>query len=407
MLAKCNHSQHLICGYPSKRRRRHKLVFDTVHNLAHPGIKSSQNLISARFVWPCMKIDVKHFAKTCIACQKNKITRHNSAPFNKFTTPTERFAHVHIDIVGPLPESKGYSYLFTMIDRFTRHFEAIPLRDISARTCADNFVLHWVSRFGSPLTITTDRGAQFTGTLWRELAAFFGARLQHTTSYHPQANGMVERLHRTLNAAMRAQHDPTAWFSNLGIILLGLRAAVKEDLGVSSSELTIGKALRIPGEFFVSSDSAEPPSLSDSRIHVLHYLNSLTAVPPRDTHNKKAYVDKALQTCSHVFVRSDHRRPPLASSYEGPFLVLDKCDKYFTLDLCGRADTVSVDRLKAAHLLLPNLHEPSLLATSFENYPSDHFSPPISPPRSPPRPTLTPRYINRFGRAINKPSRFR
>ena len=218
---------------------------------------------------------------------------------------------------------------------------------------------------------------------------------------------MVERLHRTLKAAMRAQHDPSAWFSNLGIILLGLRAAVKEDLGVSSSELTIGKALRIPGEFFVSSDSAEPPSLSDSRIHVLHYLNSLTAVPPRDTHNKKAYIDKALQTCSHVFVRSDHRRPPLCSSYEGPFLVLDKCDKYFTLDLGGRADTVSIDRLKAAHLLLPNLREPSLLATSFDTNPPDYSLPPMSPPCSPTRPPVSPRYINRFGRAIFKPARFR
>jgi hypothetical protein len=46
--------------------------------------------------------------------------------------PAQRFSHIHVDLVGPLPASEGATYVFTVIDRNTRWFEALPLSDISA-----------------------------------------------------------------------------------------------------------------------------------------------------------------------------------------------------------------------------------------------------------------------------------
>ena len=59
-----------------------------------------------------------------------------------------------------------------------------------------------MSRFGVPTDLTVDRGAQFTSTMWKELNLLLGIKLFPTTSYHPQANGLIERFHRHLKASL-------------------------------------------------------------------------------------------------------------------------------------------------------------------------------------------------------------
>ncbi|XP_045119660.1 uncharacterized protein K02A2.6-like, partial [Portunus trituberculatus] len=117
----------------------------------------------------------------------------------------------------PLP----YRYLLTCIDRATRWVEAIPLIDITASSTAVAFVAGWVSRFGVPLQVVTDRGAQFESELFSELSSMIGFHHVRTTSYHPQANGIIERHHRSLKSAVMARQDN--WYLALPIVLLGYR----------------------------------------------------------------------------------------------------------------------------------------------------------------------------------------
>jgi transposase InsO family protein len=85
------------------------------------------------------------------------------------------------------------------------------MRGMEAATCADALVAGWISRFGVPAILTTDRGAQFSSVLWSLLCQRLGICHVMMTSYHPQSNGLVERAHRQMKEALKARLAGDKW----------------------------------------------------------------------------------------------------------------------------------------------------------------------------------------------------
>ena len=181
----------------------------------------------------------------------------------------------------------------------------------TASACAHALLHHWVSRFGVPAVITSNRGPQFTSAVWAAMASTLNLRLSATTAFHPQSNRLVERFHRRLKDGLRARLAGPQWINHLPWVLLGLRAAPAEASGITLASSVYGAELTLPGEFL---DVPEPPSPAflekfQKQIELSVPVSSRHNLPP-DTSTPSSLI-KDIQTCSHVFIRRDGHVPAL------------------------------------------------------------------------------------------------
>jgi len=319
---------------PSSLRKK---VFWSVHGLAHAGAWATKRMLTGRYVWPRCAADVAQWCRECEGCAPSKPGNRQAAPVKPIDMPELRYSHVHVDLVGPLTQTAGgETHLLTVIDRTTRWPEVLPIKGITAQVVADGFVQLWVSCFGMPAVVMTDRGAQFLSNTWACLCRTLGIKHVKTTAYHPQAKGLVERFHRQLIEALQAHSSAENWAEHLPWVLIGLRAAPKEEAGVSSAEVALGAHLELPGPVLPPSVLAEPvPStlpLTDRS------YTEVAAAPPLN-----------LRGAEYVLVaREKLTGRPLLPAYSGPFLVLEleRRPKIFRLQL-PQKDWDTVDRLKA------------------------------------------------------------
>jgi len=203
--------------------------------------------------------------------------------------------------VGPLPPSHGFSYILTCIDRFTHWPEATPITDITAETIAWAFIHTWISRFGIPSTVTTDRGGQFKSALWNQLMQLLGYSASTTISYHPAANKLIERFHCQLKASLKAHPNPTHWTDSLPFVLLGVRTQLKNDLHCTAAELVYGITLHLPEEFFNESNAETIPDPVCYVTRLKSMMRDLRVTPVRMQTPTNTHVSPMLKSCTYIF----------------------------------------------------------------------------------------------------------
>jgi len=133
-------------------------------------------------------------------------------------------------------------YLLVVQDYFTKWVEAIPIPDQTAQ-CIVSELLKLFSTMGVPEIVHSDQGRNFESALLRHTLEVFGASKSHTTAYHPQGDGMVERFNRTLLQMLHSYVDTKEdWEKYLPLVHYAYRTAVHSSTGTSPFNLMYGRA---------------------------------------------------------------------------------------------------------------------------------------------------------------------
>ncbi|KAH9276815.1 hypothetical protein BASA83_000325 [Batrachochytrium salamandrivorans] len=191
-------------------------IYQRFHQgLGHLKFDSIHELVEQRYWWPTLRQDLKYHIQQCTECQLDQSTSNSRVrtkihPIPSVALPFERWG---LDFVQDLKETKsGNRHIITAIDYATRWVVAkvVPNRD--AVTVA-SFLYELMMNYGLPFEIFTDRGSAFLSEGVREFEKLQRIRHHATTPYHPQTNGMVERMHAMLGHAITTltQGKPERW----------------------------------------------------------------------------------------------------------------------------------------------------------------------------------------------------
>uniref|UniRef100_A0A3B5Q730 Gypsy retrotransposon integrase-like protein 1 n=1 Tax=Xiphophorus maculatus TaxID=8083 RepID=A0A3B5Q730_XIPMA len=196
---KAGHTSQLVLP-----KEHHPLVFRELHKeMGHLGVERTLNLIRDRFYWVRMQQDTEHFVTQVCECLKSKRPQRAArAPLMPIVT-TRPFELVSIDFLHLEACKQGYEYILVIMDHYTRFAQAYPTKNKSAKTVVEKLFDDFALRFGFPEKIHHDMGKEFENQLMAQLQRCCHVRGSHTTCYHPQGNGQVERFNRTLLSMLR------------------------------------------------------------------------------------------------------------------------------------------------------------------------------------------------------------
>ncbi|MBW0585351.1 hypothetical protein O181_125066 [Austropuccinia psidii MF-1] len=157
--------------------------------------------------WPSWRKDVIEYCHSCDRCQKaNKATGKRFGLMIHIQESSTPWEVVHMDWVTALPPGgdKSYNACLVIVDRYSKTPIFLPCHKDD--TAMDTALLIWnrvISHTGLFKNIISDRDPKFTSALWTHLQKPLGTRQSFSTAYHPQTDGLAERMIQTLEDMIR------------------------------------------------------------------------------------------------------------------------------------------------------------------------------------------------------------
>ena len=236
-------TMHLLVVPPSHRHRAIERCHDQV---GHLGQDRVLDLLTDRFYWPGMYVDVVAHINSCPRCLRRK-SQPDKAPLVNIET-SQPLELVHLDYLKIEPSKGNIENVLVITDHFTRYVQAFPSKTQTALATAkllwNNFILH----YGFPSKIITDQGRNFESELIEHLCQLAGVQKLRTSPYHPQTNGQCKRFNGTLLNMLGTltPEQKKDWKSHVPALVHAYNCTRNAATGFSPYFLLFGKEPRLP-----------------------------------------------------------------------------------------------------------------------------------------------------------------
>lgn len=209
----------------------------------HPGVRGTLDLLDTHYWWPTMRSFAEKYVEGCDTCARKKLQRHPRGVSEPLEVPNGPWETVGVDFITQLPKLNGYDAILTCTDHYSKQVHFIPCHtNITAQGTADLYYREIFRLHGLPLRFVSDRGPQFAARMMRQLLKRLGIESNHTSGYHPQANGQTERANQEVEKYLRLYIDrrQTDWAEHLPLAEFVINSRTHSAMDMAPFEVVYG-----------------------------------------------------------------------------------------------------------------------------------------------------------------------
>ncbi|MBW0568453.1 hypothetical protein O181_108168 [Austropuccinia psidii MF-1] len=166
--------------------------------MGHMSEDRTKERVASKAWWPKWEQEFSEYINTCERCQKaNRKHGKMYGLLQHIEEPKHPWGTINMEwVAGLVPGGKeNYNACLIIVDRFSKSMRCLPCH--KEDTAMDTALLFWnniISTCGVPKIIISDRDPKFTSEVWTSLYEMLGTKLAFSTSYHPQTDGLAERM---------------------------------------------------------------------------------------------------------------------------------------------------------------------------------------------------------------------